>query len=1037
MTIAGLIASSPLSALQLPAGTIRCVVFDEPGFPSVQGLGCDRTMLEQALAGIQTSFAGVRSLGAALDRSRCDLLVMPYGSAFPLEGWPAIARYLKSGGSLLTLGGVPFSVPVVNAAGGWNTGVAQTTYHKELGITQSFIVETGKVAAYHSSDGIAEALSVTRLFELYVCLASTVDHPDESGSAGTRDAVLRSLVTGHDADGKSIAAPVVCIDRLIGDFAGGRWVLVNCEGSIRPGGIRTLAGVAAEGAMELVARPTYACYYAGEVPSVDIQLRRPDEREQQAGKLECSVQVLTSSGKEIRSVRAAMKGDGKLLSATVSLAEGRMPPLDPGLYHVKTSVKVPTREDNERITITHDTGFWVYDRQLMKRGSAFTTDRTYLRRDGAAYPVTGTTYMGSDVHRKFLLEPNPWIWNRDFAAMKDAGINMVRTGMWTAWRAYMHDPGVLNESVLRSLDAFIHTARKYDIPVIMTFFAFLPELWGGENAYLDPRSVAAQKEFVAGIVRRYAEVNDLLWDLINEPSFCSPANLWSCRPNGDRFEHTAWRTWLRKKYDCADDDLLRMKLAPLYRCTPDEALGLPTMDDFGDVNILGDRTPLKVVDYRLFAQDMFTGWTEDLSSAIRRHGNPHQLITVGQDEAGTNDSPNPQFHARSVDVTCLHNWWLNDDLLWDSIVTTTPLRPNLVEETGIMFYETQDGVPWRSEEDAAHLLGRKLSIALASGSAGFIEWIWNTNPYMKSDNEAAIGLHRADGTAKPEFTVLRDIARFVAGQREWMEGRKQEDVLMVLPHSQMFSPRNSGSEATKRAVRAMCYRNRVPMRAVSEYRLAEIGDRPRLILVPVPSALTESAWRALLDLANAGSTLLVSGPVEYDEHRIPANRMGSMGIPVRVAPVTQEETLIVGTEQIVVGYRGEKLHRVEKGITEREGLPRVEVVTRGAGKVIWSPLPVELAEHPEAAARLYAFALKEAGWSPRFTVGPADSRVLVYASHFDRATLFACVSESAAEESVDITTVPGGATQRVKVAAQKAVLLLVGQSDGHLIARHG
>ena len=45
------------------------------------------------------------------------VLVLPYGSAFPAESWPAIRAYLKSGGGLVVLGGAPFHVPVRSRAG--------------------------------------------------------------------------------------------------------------------------------------------------------------------------------------------------------------------------------------------------------------------------------------------------------------------------------------------------------------------------------------------------------------------------------------------------------------------------------------------------------------------------------------------------------------------------------------------------------------------------------------------------------------------------------------------------------------------------------------------------------------------------------------------------------------------------------------------------------------------------------------------------------------------------------------------------------
>ena len=74
---------------------------------------------------------------------------------------------------------------------------------------------------------------------------------------------------------------------------------------------------------------------------------------------------------------------------------------------------------------------------------------------------------------------------------------MVRTGIWTGWKKYMTPDGKVDEGVLRAFDAFLLTAHRYDIPVIFTFFAFLPETWGGLNAYLDLRAVRAQQDFIA------------------------------------------------------------------------------------------------------------------------------------------------------------------------------------------------------------------------------------------------------------------------------------------------------------------------------------------------------------------------------------------------------------------------------------------------------------------------------------------------------------------------------------------------------------
>ena len=118
---------------------------------------------------------------------------------------------------------------------------------------------------------------------------------------------------------------------------------------------------------------------------------------------------------------------------------------------------------------------------------------------------------------------------------------------------------------------------------------------------------------------------------------------------------------------------------------------LPRLQDFESVHLIDDRQPLKTLDYRLFAQDMFIRWTKQMTIAVRSNGNPKQLITVGQDEAGLGDSPNIQFFAPQVDFTSLHNWWANDDLVWDSVLAKVPSKASLMEETGVMFYERADG----------------------------------------------------------------------------------------------------------------------------------------------------------------------------------------------------------------------------------------------------------------------------------------------------------------------------------------------------------
>jgi len=60
------------------------------------------------------------------------------------------------------------------------------------------------------------------------------------------------------------------------------------------------------------------------------------------------------------------------------------------------------------------------------------------------------------------------------------------------------------------------TARKYGLPVQFNFFAFLPEVLGGVNPYLDPQAVRRQRTLISSVVARFHDVPFLAWDFINE-----------------------------------------------------------------------------------------------------------------------------------------------------------------------------------------------------------------------------------------------------------------------------------------------------------------------------------------------------------------------------------------------------------------------------------------------------------------------------------------------------------------------------------------
>ncbi|HSL55350.1 MAG TPA: hypothetical protein VK868_13190, partial [Pyrinomonadaceae bacterium] len=199
-------------------------LFWEPGFRAIQGADYTLETLQQALKEFAVTVLNERDLIAQLNTTRFDLLVMPYGSAFPKRAWPSLFRYLRDGGNWLNLGGVPLSRPVVrDNLTHWRIEPKQTTYHKRLGITHSFPVNA---STYKTSSWILDQRFKTdEVYELYVRLSSSNNEPDEAGSDGPHEGIVQPFASVFDSDGRMLAAPVIQIDRLLGEFAGGRWML--------------------------------------------------------------------------------------------------------------------------------------------------------------------------------------------------------------------------------------------------------------------------------------------------------------------------------------------------------------------------------------------------------------------------------------------------------------------------------------------------------------------------------------------------------------------------------------------------------------------------------------------------------------------------------------------------------------------------------------------------------------------------------------------------------------------------------------------
>ncbi|QHW30499.1 glycoside hydrolase [Paenibacillus rhizovicinus] len=1021
-----------------------------------------------ALARLQEDFRIVNAAELADALQDADVYVHLHGSYFPKAAWPAILAHANQGKGLIAAGGAPFKTPVTGEAGSWKAEPDQTAYHQQIHIHEALPVATEGVAKLAANRDIALFEGYESLFTIQPTfgLVLHVTHADDcpgqqNGSAGPIDAHIYPLLKGISGDGldRERSAPAVLIEFTKGPFAGSRMIFVNQQlGDAFWSGngaeaLAKWAAFTASGVTELWLKPNYGSYELGERPVLMLQgqqiLQTRTERvSSRTAAWTFNIRVLKAVSSEVQQSVPSFDYDNggfaEIWRTEATLEIGRelviqriVTPLDAeaGFYTLECEAVSPT---GERRLLRQ--GFWGMDQALLESGEMITCDRDYFIKNGRPLPIVGMTYMTSDVARKYLFLPNAAVWDRDIAQMKRAGINSIRTGIWTAWRNYMFVDGHPYEEVLRAIDALFLTAKRHDMEVTFNFFAFTPETWEGVNPYLDPRSVEAQKRFIAAIVSRHAQSKHVHWDLINEPSMFDPKRVFSNGPRSahDSFEHAAYLEWLEARHGSIE--LLQER----WNMTPSElpsfgAVKLPEPGDiaFGTTEVVEKRGG-PWLDYTLFTMDMHNRWASQLIDTIRSI-QPKQLVTVGQDEGLGAQRPSPFFYAEAVDYTTVHSWWLMDDLVWDGIFAKAPDKPNLIQETGIMYVETPDGRAKRSEEELRNILERKYAYAFSTGGAGAVQWIWNINFYMHNINESHIGAVRADGTEKPEANVSYDFGSFMETIRDLFVDRKLEDVAVIYPYSNDFSNRKLAGEATTRAIRTLSYTMNVHAFGLGEYQLESLATtKPKLIIVPSAHNFSSEALETLTaHIETHGGTLLFTGPLGLDAYWRPVQaKANELGLGA-VGNLLREELLELNGKLIPVSFGGTRIADSSKGLpaTAEGGPAKLTEVELGAGRLLYCPLPIELNERLKPLKAVYGHALEQAGveteveWLHGGDLPGVYGRKLAFAS----GSLYIFVSEFSCDAAIEIRD-PQSGTGYAFTLPQERTVMFAADAQGKLIA---
>ena len=537
----------------------KTVVFWQDGFPTVSSQPLSRDTLAIGLDDPKLVFAGLTELKDAATWKDADLFVLPYGSAVPADAWGSIQTYLRGGGNLLVLGGEALRVPVTAANGKFIQSRPQDTYARELGFLHSYEVPVASGSHFAWKFGYAflhvPGIRARRFF----------------ATEGRLDGFGYMM----DSEGEAVAAPVVVQDHTnvalpAEEMLGSRIVLLDFDPE--PGYwessdgvllIRESAQYARQGASSFWIETPFSTAKPDEPINVVVHLRNA-RRERLGLPLSGEVKLELFSGeKALQSARVPCTGSQVDAEASFHTT------LPSGFYIIR-GIYVDAGQPRE----FYQNALWVEDQGMLTSGPTLGVQGDFLSRDGKPFFPVGSNYFTTEENGWDFSGPrNAWIWERDFAAIGETGSQLCANRRLDVEHCTSIEPltDMVTERFARNLEAYLLCARRHNIVVNFTFFAFIPHaaMQGSDrqpkNPYTDPVAIRAEQDYVLSVVQRFHDVPWLSWDLINEPSFSNPSRVWRGNsPNNDPTEIAAWHKWLQNKYhDTA-------ALAAAWLVTPEE-----------------------------------------------------------------------------------------------------------------------------------------------------------------------------------------------------------------------------------------------------------------------------------------------------------------------------------------------------------------------------------------------------------------------------------------------------------------------------------
>lgn len=466
-----------------------------------------------------------------LNLDNFDLLILPYGEAFPYRAFMQIKEYLFEGGGLFNIAGRPFWAPMDRVDGKWQKVDVDDTY-------KEFLAPLG-VKYYESLDNEDVGLSVT------TSLGFAPTQPTH-GNVFPYRIPARDFFFLENMESAVNGAPVIFIKSWKNPYIKDsvnmprKWCLIGKRGEkhfLNPQNLSSQEN--------LVKIINYLAY-----PIIIYELETDLTAYYPKESIEFSLKVMNNGKfKENGVVNFEfLDQNDKVvynLSSPIELNSGqkiilnkvwRPKELHGSFYKIRAILK-----KNSIILDKEENGFVVINKDILKNGPKIQTKGNKIIINEKEEFVLGVNYYESKLGELMWVRPNILKIREDFQSMRSLGINFVRIhyhhSKW--FRDYFSqvvkdriDPyfqvtdttALPSERTLRILDAIIQLAQEQRLIFCMDIFSLVPREMGNPIGWLklkeriiDRNKVAVQKKFVKILAKRYKDVPGITWDLWNEP----------------------------------------------------------------------------------------------------------------------------------------------------------------------------------------------------------------------------------------------------------------------------------------------------------------------------------------------------------------------------------------------------------------------------------------------------------------------------------------------------------------------------------------